>query len=212
MRAAHFVLLMVLTIVTAGCTPWATYPPVEGTVELNDPALSPMPTLMADAISFAREHYAPDHDLVINLPADTAADVYLKVINALGEGRPMTAEDETAFHIQVVRVRGLQAEVEVIYPRMGRVHELVTIRFRKKVLGRYEIDNTRLWRYEVEAPGAHYIPPPEPEPEPEPESEPEAGVGPEPAPGDELPPLEPPLEVPQDAGGGSAGVMDSDGA
>jgi hypothetical protein len=198
MRTAHFVLLLTLSIAPAGCTPWATYPPVEGTVELNQPTLQPIPTLMADAIRFAHDHYAPDHELVINLPPDTPAKVYSEVIAALGEGRPMTAEDETAFHVQTVRVRALTAEVDVIYPRMGHVHELATIRFRKKVLGRYEVENTRLWRFEVEVPGPNYIPPPEVEPEPVPAAE------------EELPALEPPLEVPHTGEGESGNQTDSD--
>ena len=203
MKAAQLVLLMTLSMVLAGCTPWATYPPVEGTVELNQPTLQPIPTLMADAIRFAREHYAPEHALVINLPPDTPAEVYSKVIAALGEGRPMDAADESAFHVQTVRVRALNAEVDVIYPRMGQVHELATIRFKKKVWGRYEVENTRLWRFAVEPPGPHYVPPPE--------VEPEFDVGPEPVAEEELPPLEPPLEVPNTPERDSGDQIDTDG-
>lgn len=158
MRIASFLSLLGLSIVLTGCTPWATYPPVEGAVELSEPTLEPIPTLMSKAIVFAREHYAPDHGLVINLPPDAPATAYLAVIKHLGGGRPMDLEDESAFHVRTVRVRGLDAEVELIYPRMGRVHELVTIRFKKKVLGEYAVTSTRLWRYEVEVPPPHYVP------------------------------------------------------
>ncbi|UCD74535.1 MAG: hypothetical protein JSV91_12195 [Phycisphaerales bacterium] len=163
MRAARLALLISVSLMLAGCTAWATYPPVEGTFELNKPTLEPIPTLMAEAIRFAREHYASDHALVVNLPPDTPAEVYDKVLEVLGDGRPMTAEGEPAFHVQTVRVRALNAEVDVIYPRQSDMHELVTIRFKKKVWGQYEVDNTRLWRFEVEPPGPLYVPPPEPE-------------------------------------------------
>lgn len=154
-------ILIVLSLILAGCTTWATYPPIEeDAVELNNPSLEPIPSLMAEAIRFAYEHYAPGHELVINLPESTPADVYWKVQEILGTGRPMNATDSTTFGVLEVRVRALDAEVDVIYPRVGTSHEMTTITFHKDLLTYYEVVSSRLWRIRVDQPRPHYVPPP----------------------------------------------------
>ena len=153
-------ILVAVSLFLAGCTTWATYPPIEeGAIELNDPTLEPIPSLMAEAIRFSYEHYAQGHDVVINLPEGTPAEVYDLVIGMLGAGRPMVQGDSTTFGVLEVRVRALDAEVDIIYPRVGTSHEMATITFHKDLLTYYEVVSSRLWRIRVDPPRPHYVPP-----------------------------------------------------
>ncbi|MHC4946730.1 MAG: hypothetical protein ACYTG1_00500 [Planctomycetota bacterium] len=150
--------LAALTALVAACAPFATYPPVEGSLNLSQPDFEPIPLLMAEAIIFCDERYGSAGEVVFNLPEGTPPPVYERVIRHLGEGRPMEAGDAQAYHVEEVRVRGLDAQVDVIYPRSDGVHQLVTISFRKK-LRHYAVASTRLWRIHVEAPPPHYVAP-----------------------------------------------------
>ena len=196
-------LLGVLLGLLVGCTPYATYPPVEGALELSGPKIHPIPMLMAEALRFAHAHYTPETDLVINLPEGTPIKVYSDVVERLGEARIMREPGEAALQVTAVRVRGLSAEVDVIYPRMEALHELVTVKFKKGIIGQYKVDSTRLWRIRAEAPPPHYVPPEEAgeltaEPEPGAEGPADAEPGEaEPAGGEE--PLPPSQEEPQTA-------------
>lgn len=149
-------LLATLTLTFGGCSPWATYPPVEHTQGLARPAYEPIPTLMAKSIAFAHDRYNAVDDVVINLPEGVPAKVYEKVIRKIGRGRPMTDDDANAYTIQEIRTRGPEAQVDLVYPRSDGLHELVTLYFKNNLIDGWRIDSTRLWRIRVERPRAHY--------------------------------------------------------
>ena len=114
-----------------GCTPWANYPPIEGAAAINNPNVPPIPILMAEAVEWMHENYGAEGDeIVLNLPPNTPATVYDRVIVRLKEGRPMTFGDGRAYHVTNVRVRTVQAEVDVIAPRADGVHESTTLYFK----------------------------------------------------------------------------------
>ena len=152
---------MSLIVVTA-CAPFATFPPVDGAVQLGGLTPEPIPTLMAEAIRYAQSHYGDGAQLfAINLPPQTPAQVYETVISHLGGGHPQFDTDEPAYHVTSVRARGLTAEVDLFYPRSDGFYEFVTISFRRDVLSGYKVLNTRLWRTANRPPGPNYRPPAE---------------------------------------------------
>ena len=152
---------MSLVVVTA-CAPIATYPPVDGAVELSSPALEPIPTLMAESIRYAQSRYGDGAaGFAINLPPNTPAAVYETVIARLGRCHPQFDADEPAYHVTSVRAMGLKAEVDLFYPRADGFYEFVTISFRRDVLSGYEVLSTRLWRIDDQPPGPNYQPPAE---------------------------------------------------
>ncbi len=155
-------LLGLSLIVVTACAPLATFPPVDGSVQLSSPTTEPIPTLMAEAIRYAQSRYGDGAEVfAINLPPQTPAQVYDTVISRLGGGHPQFDSDEPAYHVTSVRARGLRAEVDLFYPRTDGFYEFVTISFRRDVLSGYEVLSTRLWRIDDQPPGPNYQPPAE---------------------------------------------------
>ncbi|MDY7110156.1 MAG: hypothetical protein SYC29_16115 [Planctomycetota bacterium] len=160
MRQLTGTLLLSLIFVLCGCTPWATYPPIEGAVDISNPALAPIPRLMADAVRYVHTLEGGEGEIALNLPEGTSATVYDEVIERLEAARPMQAGNTQAYHVEAVRVRGLDAEVDVIHPGAGGVPELMTVYFNQTFAEGWRVKWHRRWRLRIEAPEAHYVPPP----------------------------------------------------
>ncbi|MCH6552109.1 MAG: hypothetical protein IH804_08875 [Planctomycetes bacterium] len=164
MRPIRFAALLGLAAALSGCARWATHPPIESTERSGGPSVEPIPSLMADAIRFAHNHYRGHDEVIINLPEGTPAAVYEMVTDRLGSGRPMMASSERAYHVTEVRVRGLDAQVDLLSPRKDGYYHFVTISFRQDLLRGYQVAHTRLWRIREEPPAPNYrSPPPRPE-------------------------------------------------
>lgn len=166
-RAAACSAVIATLITITGCAPWASYPPVETTASLARPSFEPFPTLMGRAAAYGHDTWGTiDEGIVFNLPPDTPASVYetvTKRINYAYSGkpnapsvRPMQEGDPQAYHITSVRVRGTDAEVDLIYPRADGIPELVTIQFSKRFAGGYDVERIRPWRIRIDAPMATY--------------------------------------------------------
>ncbi len=79
------VLLAMGLVVWAGCAPSATYPPIQGMVELSGPMIEPIPTLMTESIRYAQSRYGDGpEEFAINLPPQTPRALYETVIRRLG--------------------------------------------------------------------------------------------------------------------------------
>ena len=164
-------ILFVLLLSISGCTSWSTYPPVEITGRLTNPSFEPMPTLMTESIRFARSHYGKgEEDFAINLPEGVPHEIYTRVIRKLGGGHPQTDPAELTYHILELRIRGIEAEVDLVYPRSGSIYELVTISFSRRLVEGWVVLSSRLWRIHVDRPDPHYVAPAEsiiPDPSPQ---------------------------------------------
>jgi len=143
----------------SGCTPWATYPHVKGMTEIGSPATEPVPTLMARAITYVRETRCGGAPHAINLPPGVPAKVYTDVIKKAGFGEPMSSPDQLAYSVTEVRLRGLNAEVDVVYPDPTRnEYRLMTIKYRNSVMPGWNVVDTRIWNIHVETPAPHFVP------------------------------------------------------
>jgi hypothetical protein len=146
----------------AGCSPWATYPPVEvaPATMVTRPTFEPVPTVMTLAIKYARSEYASGQDLAVNLPLGADWQTYEKVFERLdGGGRPMMQPGEAAIHIVEVRARAFEAEVDLVYPRPGGPNQLVTL-FMHRGFNDWEVKNTRQWQIrDVLTPPPAYVAP-----------------------------------------------------
>jgi len=153
-----------LALAVSGCTPWATYPPLEGATGINDPALHPIPDVMGEAIWYVHTQDVDDPankygggELVFNLPPGTPAAVYDKVVTKLsGDARPMTDPSETAYHVTEIRLRASTAEVDVIHPTASGAPELVTVKLRQQPFSGFGTVDIRRWRYTVSVPAPSY--------------------------------------------------------
>jgi hypothetical protein len=155
-----------MVVGAAGCSPWSTYPPVETSMaqRMSKPTFEPVPTVMTVAVQYAKDHFMQGHDFAINLPEGTPADVYEKVFHKLGFGRPMVMPNEAALHIQEVRTRGFNAQVDVIYPRTDGLNQMATLTMSRGALDKYKVTDVRIWQSRnLQLPAPHYVaPPPEP--------------------------------------------------
>ncbi|MCP3905606.1 MAG: hypothetical protein GY715_18420 [Planctomycetes bacterium] len=154
----------VMLAAVSGCTPWATYPPLEGATSIDNPTLHPIPDVMGEALWYVHSMDVDDPanthgggELVFNLPAGMPTTVYDKVITKLsGDARPMKYPSETAYHVTEIRVRGTHAEVDVIHPSASGAPELVTVKLRQEGFRGFGTVDTRRWRFVVSAPPPHY--------------------------------------------------------
>jgi hypothetical protein len=100
-----------------------TYQDNPDVVDLPDPAIPPIPRLMAIAIRSAfcpaKESCVEGEEIVFNLPPGTPAEVYQRVIGHLGAARPIRRSWERAVHVMEVRAGAVESEVEVIVGSPG---------------------------------------------------------------------------------------------
>jgi hypothetical protein len=157
-------MMMAVALTTVGCAPYATYPPIEVDVarDMTSPTFEPIPTLMVEAIRYTHENYGHGEvDFAWNLPRGTPHGAYTMVEKRLGVGHPLREAGERAYHVQTVRSRGVEAEVDVIYPRQDGLYELVTISFRNEIFaGGWQVKRARPWYIRVEPPEPSWVEPP----------------------------------------------------
>jgi hypothetical protein len=160
--ASALIIALPIALLT-GCSPWATYPPVESKTAqaLTKPTFEPVPTVMAVAIDYARDNYTPGKELPINLPDGADWEVYDKVFTKLAHGgTPMTKRGEPALCIQEVRTRAFEAQVDVVYPRADGLNQLVTLSLEREVFKDWRVKSARPWQIRnVEMPDPHYVGP-----------------------------------------------------
>jgi len=163
-RIFSIALLLVMLAALPACTPWATYPKAEGgSVNLGGPGMEPIPTLETEAIRYAHGRWGGATEPVINLPPGTPSTVYDLVIKRLGKGRPMREAGEPAFEVREIRVRGFDAEVDLVYPGAEGFHQLATVNFKRDALGHFTATDARIWRVHAEPGPPNYTPaPPKP--------------------------------------------------
>jgi hypothetical protein len=182
--AAPFMLMvkamfMVVVAVGNGCQQFSTYPPVELPVaaRLQRPAAEPVPTIIARSVEYVRERFGVAGDLPLNLPEGVPASVYDKVFARLGGGEPMMQPGQRAIHIVQVRTRGMDAQVDLIYPRPDGPHQEVTLTLGHYVFQKWQVRSVRKWGVPVHSPPPpHYVAPPPPPPTPA-EQEPDQTTG-----------------------------------
>lgn len=159
---ASVVLVAALGGSLAGCSPWATYPPVEvkPLTKVEKPTYEPVPTVIAFAVTYTQDNYTAGRDLPINLP-DGNWELYDDVFRKLPQGgRPMMTASEPAISIKEVRTRALEAEVDVVYTRTDGVNQLVTLQLEKEVFGGWELKRARVWQIrDVQMPAPTYLAP-----------------------------------------------------
>lgn len=171
-KTVLFLLLLVASLHFGGCAAWTTYPPIPGALRVGHPELEPLPTIMAEAIRYSNERYLELEEPVFNLPEGVSERAYDSVTRRLRAGRPMHDPNEPAMHVREIRVRGTDAQADVIFPREDGLYQLVTLYMKQRPVNRYEVQDTRLWRIYVQPPQPNY-PAPElqeagnSEPEPE---------------------------------------------
>ena len=158
-----FVALAAISLVFAGCSPWATYPPVEvkPAQAMTRETFEPLPTVMGLAIDYTRNEYLAGKNYPVNLPAGSGWESYEKVFEKTkGDDTPMMKIGEPAIHITQVRTRAFDAEVDVVYPRSDGLNQLVTLNLHREVFKDWRVTDARMWQIRnVDIPDPSYSPP-----------------------------------------------------
>lgn len=154
--------VIVFAVAIGGCTPLATWPPVEGRQPLV-PWADPCPQLMATAVQFTRQNTQREAPEIFNLPPGTEWKVWSEVQRRLGDGwRMMEPTDDWAFTVLQVRLDGGQAEVDVAHQTPERIWQMATVHFRGSFGGHYRPIYFQRWMIPVDAPTVNTPPPPPP--------------------------------------------------
>ena len=109
---------LLIACAAMSCSPIATFPPIEteAATKFGNAARKPVPRVMATVIKYAHEHYGWTDDVVFNLPEGVGQEAYALVNAMLSNATPMTSNDQSAYHIIELRVRGFNAEADVVFP------------------------------------------------------------------------------------------------
>ena len=151
--------LIVITILSC-CSPIATYPPVEVSlaVGFSNASYEPVPTILVTTIKYAHSRYGGMETVVYNLPEGMLGETYDIVTSRVGDSAPLQNEGEPAYHITELRVRGLKAEADIIFPRAGGGYETATLYLSKSLSNPWRVSRERIWLIPVvQAPAPHYV-------------------------------------------------------
>ena len=135
-------------LVVVGCTPVATYPPVENKAALSfssNSANEPVPTIMANVISYAHSHFSGVGDIVFSLPEGVDKETYLIVAEKLGGATPMTSPNEIAYHITELRVRGFHADADIVFPSTDGGYGVATVHLSSSLVNSWTVTRDRVW-------------------------------------------------------------------
>lgn len=170
-RLARFAFRTVVALAAcaavAGCASYANYPPL-GTAKddaaVNDPNVSPVPSIMRIALAHVIERFPVEGDFVVNLPEGMTVRRAQELMLKLGDPRANLpqAEVETrpVYHITRVWLRpGGTSEVEILRPVFGvgtpgdqAEFQPVTVRLRRTPLEPYKVDSVRVWPIGIAVP------------------------------------------------------------
>ena len=144
---------LMLTLILAGCAPYASYPPVEKTAAVTDLTFEPVPTVITTAIDWARARESgsdADGTLAFSLPVGSMDRAYTKIEDRL-PGAARATPGEPAIGIKSVRVRGFDATVDVSVPREGRNPMLYTLTLKSMPFEQWKVIGERRWRFTQQA-------------------------------------------------------------
>ena len=142
-----------IIFILAGCSPYASYPPVENTAAVTDPTFEPVPTVIATALEWARVRESgstADDALNFTLPAGSAERAYEKIEDRI-PGAARATPGTPAIDIKSIRVRGFDATVDVTIPREGRNPMLYTLTLKSMPFEQWKVIGERRWRFTQKA-------------------------------------------------------------
>lgn len=151
-----FVLILGALALLMGCSPWATYPKIEGAAHVGNPHFEPLPSIIAATVRHAHERAGFEGDPVYNLPQGATESTYAAIQARLREGRAMQEPGEPAVHVTEVRVRGADAEVDLIVAPTDAPPHMITCRMRQRFLHNYRVTDTKRWNIAVDVPEPSY--------------------------------------------------------
>ena len=143
-----FSLLLLATV--SGCTPWATWPRIPGSPSLSTPTLHPIPRLCVLAVGAIREELGDESPLVINLLPGLDEKEAEEIMENFPGATTLT-ESGSAYHLMKVRVRVVEAEVDVLVPTDSGKCDTWVVKFKQQISD-WDVESVRRFRHQKPAP------------------------------------------------------------
>ena len=121
--------ILLLFVCVIGCSPVATYPPIETEEiqKLTKSAHKPVSTILVKTLEYMHSHFGGMDEVVFNLPVGMGVKTYAVVSEKVGDAEPMSYAGQPAYHIIELRVRGLEADADVLFPSASGGYKMVTL-------------------------------------------------------------------------------------
>ncbi len=141
-----------LLLWAAACSAPRTFPSPSG-----DPGFSadspPLPQVITDALVFAHREIAPRTPLVYNLPAETNEPAWPTYERMLAPARPMCPGDTGVWTVELARIDGGKAQVDLQYPSRDGFYQRATVHLTGATAGvGYKPEYVQYWRVPVKDP------------------------------------------------------------
>ena len=139
-------LYFLIVCAALGCSPIATFPPIEteAATKFANATRKPVPKIMAVIIEYAHNNYGWMDTVVFNLPEGVGYEAYTLVNEKLDGATPMTSDDQPAYHIVELRVRGFNAEADIVFPTRSGDYQMATLRIHTDPFGT-KVTSDRVW-------------------------------------------------------------------
>lgn len=160
-------------LVGGGCASYVNYPALGADdAAVNDPNISPAPTLMEVALRHVVERFPVDGEYVINLPPGMARRRAGEVLVGMKDPDARLVSPETvglpAYHVTRVWMRpGERGQVEVLRPVFGvgtpgdtAQYQPVWVTLRRSPISAWRVDSARAWTMGVTPPALNGWPEP----------------------------------------------------
>jgi hypothetical protein len=138
---------LLLIVFVVGCTPVATYPPVENDVALvfSNSSNEPVPTILAKILLYAHEHFGGMSTIVFNLPEGVNKETYTIISEKISGAVPMKTSGQLAYHVTELRKRPFHAEADIVFPASGGQYEQATIYLSSSLARPWSVQRERIW-------------------------------------------------------------------
>lgn len=160
-----------------GCVGWSTYPPEPGAKALADPNDLPNTDVMVQAFNWAVRRYPPapvdpttgvsppPRSFTVNLPPELKPLIHKRTVGRITGAVPLTPATESlpTYHLASMRVRGDEAQVNILCPVRGMaspggepVYREVRVSLRGG-LRSWTVVGHREWEPAPASPARHYF-------------------------------------------------------
>jgi hypothetical protein len=139
--------LLLLVIVFSGCTPVATYPPVETDAGLifSNASNEPVPTIFAEILLYTNNHFGGMDEIVFNLPEGVPAETYTIVAGKIPGSAPMSGVEQLSYHVVELRKRPFRAEADIIFPSASGAYSSATVYLSASLRTPWGVVRDRVW-------------------------------------------------------------------
>ena len=146
----HRIPLLLAIMALAGCSSYASFPPLEGDSPSASASQEPVPTVIATAIDWciARENYRQqEQPVAFSLPPSMDDPTYAAVAAQVPGAHEATTEDQNVIEIRSVRLFGLKAMVDMTVPRENMTPRLVTLELWSYPFQSWHVVGANMWRF-----------------------------------------------------------------